>query len=244
MCHAGCDEREHRYKNIFFLELFKADPRAGRWNRNLPGSQKYGASRSVASCRVIPSALTRFRDRVAPETTVTDATGIPRTSARHPITSRLALPCTGGDRTEQRMLLRQGSYPDRNPSLPLEGDTSREMTTPVPLAVTASRKDSIGSICSPGSEKEVSPGSNKHGSPVAVAVPHPFNASMPGGACRAPGLSRGSPEGIYLYLTRGPMGAPYRHGMELSFRGYNPFRGTSANSRGRSPRRPPPPRLP
>ena len=81
-------------------------------------------------------------------------------------------------------------------------------------------------------EGKVSPGINKPGSRVAFAVLHPFNASMPGGACRAPGLSRGSPEGIYLSLPRGPMGAAYRHGTVLDLRGYNPFPGTSGDSRG------------
>jgi hypothetical protein len=76
-----------------------------------------------------------------------------------------------------------------------------------------------GPIEKPPEKREMSPGSNTAGSPVAVAVPHPRNALMPGGACRTPGLSRASSPGDHPLFGRGPMDALCRHNNQVEPRG-------------------------
>lgn len=86
--------------------------RAGAWTPDPTFSdlgQKNCPSLSRTTCLVIPSILTCFRECVAPEMTCTEAAGTPRTRLRDSMTSRFALPWTGGDLTEQRRLFLQGS---------------------------------------------------------------------------------------------------------------------------------------
>ncbi len=85
-----------------------------------------------------PSTSTLFRDEYAPDTILIREAGTEKKCERNFTISALALPSLGGSRTKKRMLFLQGLYPCGKTVSRAPATTSREITVPSEVDVTAS----------------------------------------------------------------------------------------------------------
>jgi hypothetical protein len=134
----------------------------------LVSSRNAEESSSSAASPLRPSRRTLFTDDVFPDMMLIRFFGIPKNSARIPITSRLASPLLAGDLTVQPTARLHALYPEGNDARFDPGETSSVRIAPFSEEVIAGE---ISVMKIP--ECEMSPGFNNGGSSVACRLPSP-----------------------------------------------------------------------